>query len=104
MVLTTFIEEKCQVMIPERNNSMHWYVLRTNSFENSFADMDAVVLEDSKVIMSQQCAVIAEKENSILACMKKSVASRLSEVILLIYSAPVRHIWSVGFSSLVNEK
>lgn len=66
--------------------------------------MDAMVLEDSKVTMNQQCALTAEKENNILACMKNSVASRLSEVILPLYSAPVRHSRSVRISSLVNEK
>jgi len=48
------------------------------------------VLVDKKLNMTQQCVLAAQKPNHSLGCIKSSVASRLREGILPLYSTLVR--------------
>ncbi|RMB98723.1 hypothetical protein DUI87_24942 [Hirundo rustica rustica] len=79
-----------QGLLLEGNNLLYQHRLGTDLLGSSSEEKDLRVLVDNKLSVSQQCALGTKKDNGILGYFRESIASRLKEVILPLYSALVR--------------
>lgn len=82
----------CKVLHLRRNNSMHQEMPGADWLGSSFAEKDEGVLVDTRLDMSQQCALPAKVAKRTLGHVRQSVTSRPRKVT----PALVRHIWSTG--------
>ena len=81
--LMKFNKSKYKVFHQSEGYPHYQSKLGDERIECSLAKKYLGILMDGKLDMSQQCALASQKNNQIVGCIKRSVASRLREVITL---------------------
>ena len=74
--LTRFNKSKCKVLHLGHGSLHYLHKLRDVRSECNPIEKDLGVLRDGKLDMSQHCVLTAQNANTILGCMKRSMASR----------------------------
>ncbi|KAK4816779.1 hypothetical protein QYF61_022891 [Mycteria americana] len=94
-----FNKSKWQILHLGQSNAGHKYRLGEEWLQSSPAERDLGVLADTRLNMSQLCALAAKKANHILGCIKHSITNWSKEVIIPLYLALVRphHEYCVQF-------
>ena len=85
--LMQFKKGKCKALHPGRNNPTHRDMLGAAQLESSLAEKTPGVLVDTRLTVSQQCALAAKAADGNLGCVRRSVGSRWREGILPLISA-----------------
>ena len=101
-----FNKAKCKVLHLDRDNLKLKYRLSGERLESSSEEKNWGMSVDERLNMGQECVLETQKANHILDCIKRSMTSRSREVILSLYSDPVRTSleYRIQFWSPQNKK
>ncbi|KAJ7425222.1 hypothetical protein BTVI_03730 [Pitangus sulphuratus] len=85
-----FNNAKCKVLHLGQGNPKLGYKMGEECIVYRPEEKDLGVFIDEKLNVTTQCPLAAQKANHVLSCIKSSMASRSSVVILPLYSALMR--------------